>query len=233
MTRDELRTEIMVRAQDSSNVIAAASVYNGWINQAIKAIARAWNWPFLEKTDTEAFSAGDNIVDLNTDVRAIRKVSYASGTTQYPLAPIKPRVMKELYPDSSATGSPQVYTDGGYAQTVLTSPPVRQLKIAPVPDVDYTLTVSYIMEPPALSTGTHYPPFPVGFDEAIIQWCLVQVARLMSDFESAESARRAFKEEIDELIAVYSDWQVEKFEAINDDDTFSQVGRRGAVIWWQ
>lgn len=234
MILQELREEIRTRATDPSGVIATVPQYNRWINLAIKKIARSFNWPFLYKEVTETLVEGTATVILNSDVRALAKVSYteSTGTNTVHLPPISPRLLQESYTDTTNTGPPQAYTDGGFSQSSAGSPPLRVLKVGPTPDQDYTLNVRYIMSPAVLVQETDYPALPDDFDEAIILWALSQVYRMMNDYEAAAATTAAFKDEMDDLIRRFSEWQVEKFDVIRpDSDWISGVPSYGRLSW--
>lgn len=219
MQRSDLRTELQTRFFDTSNAIASTATLNRWLNLAVQQIGGSHNWPFHRKRDTETLSSGNPLVALNSDLRVITKVSYedASGA-RVPLVPVHERWLQDNYPDDGDTGAPVVYTDGGFEQATTTAPPVRQLRVAPVPDQNYTLTVSYMAQPTMGAGDTAYPPFPAEFDECILLWGCIQYARLMNDIEARQDYQRSYEEELKRLIARYSSWQAEVFERVSPEE---------------
>lgn len=229
MQRSDLRTELQTRFFDTSGAIASTTTLNRWLNLAVQTIGGSHNWPFHRKRDTETLTSGNALVSLNTDLRVLTKVTYAdSNGERIPLVPVYDRWLQDNYPDDTATGPPMGYTDGGYSQVSSTAAPVRQLRVVPVPDQTYTLTVTYYAQPTMGSADADFPPFPTEFDECLLLWCCIQYARLMNDFEARQDYQRSYEAEL-QRVRKYSSWQAEVFDRIQPEDVTR--GFLGDRVW--
>lgn len=217
MTRDEIVTEAQNRISDADAVIASAAQVQGWVNQGVRAVARAWNWPFLRIRSTIALTTGSTTFALPADFGKIEKVAYDDGSGNLiPVAPVPDRWMQDNYYSSSATGAPEMYTPAGLAAG---TPPLQSIRVVPKADQNYTMTVTYQRVPPKITSGTVYPLLPEEFDEAVILWVMRQYYRQVEDEIMVADKDRAYKEEVQSLVLNYGNWQYEGFShlrATND-----------------
>lgn len=236
MNRLGLRTEAENRIIDPGNAIASDSQINGWINQAIREIGRATMWPFLRVRATVLTVAGIGTVDLPSDCRSITKVSINEGldTAVSGVIPLSDRwIQHNLDTTDGTRGKPQAYTDGGFKQTVLTSVPVRTLRLWPIPDIAYTLNITYIRRGTVLTDDTHFPPFPEEFDEAILLWTMRQYYRQVEVESNMMVHESAYQRELQLLINHYGVETLEKYPAVLEDyESYEHITDNLNRTWW-
>jgi len=122
------------------------------IDYAIRRLS-SQPWWFLEKRDTIATVSGGEYLDVTASLSTIKDITITDGSWVHDLLPISLEEFNERYISGSEyKGLPHYFTLYG-----------SQLRLLPIPDASYTVTLYYSMIPPTISAGasnewtTNYP----------------------------------------------------------------------------
>ncbi len=115
------------------------------VRQAEERIYRDVLIPALRKSDTLTTTISNRLLTKPTDYLAPfhLAVTNGSGVTSI-LKPKQDDFLVEAYPNSTDTGLPLFYADHD----------VTNFSLGPVPDAAYSISISYMYDPPSITTAT-------------------------------------------------------------------------------
>lgn len=124
LSRSDLTSQI---ANAIADAVAEYQVRRFWFNQARDT--------FITVAGTEFYVSGSDPEDIPTDIAEIDSLTVTQGTTKYTLDPIGFTAGETLSSNTSSRGRPLFFS--WYAQ---------QIRLYPVPDAEYTVTISYLQK---------------------------------------------------------------------------------------
>lgn len=183
-----------------------------FINDAYWDIASREPWPFLEAQVTNiTTTAGSADITEPSDFGQVQSIVIDSqGIT---LQPKRWEWINKNYSGSlTTTGLPYYYYFIG-----------NQVKLYPIPDAAYTLTMQYLSVPTALTAGSDTPILPTRHHRVIVLGALISAYNMEDDGESADRFEKQYEKR---LALMRNDlWQRQYdrpdfVDAIADDDFY-------------
>lgn len=156
----------------------------GFLNDSYYDIASRQPWPFLEKSTTVNTTVGNDTLAVPADFdKALRLVIDAQGQILDParLDDVTSRFAGNL----NFTGLPFLYYFIG-----------DTVKLYPIPDAVYTVTVRYLAVPAELVNNTDSPILPKKHHRAVVLGALVDAYRMEDDNENASIFEGQFEKRL-------------------------------------
>ena len=131
--------------------------------------------PNLRKTSSLTLTIGNPLLVVPTDFLSAFSFGVTSGTTFSYLLNKDVNFMKESFPSSSTTGTPQYYALYG---TQTGTPLVQSFLLGPTPNAALTAELNYFYYPESIVTATN-TWLGDNFDSVLFNAVMVEAARFM------------------------------------------------------
>lgn len=196
-----LRAAVRLRTDSSANDTGLTSAnVDAFVNAALKHIALAADWEWLDAVATGTVTAGNGAIAAQAD---LGRVQYLVWTDTGEQVRRVARVEVAQIP-TTARGRPSVWSfDGSGA-----------IEVRPVPDATYPWELRYYKTEPALSGDGNSPLIPTAYDDGVIEYAAYLCFRFLHRLPEAREAREA-----------YNAW----FRGARDDQTRVRGGFRVRV----
>lgn len=176
--------DMIIEMQDHGFEDSSPDTLTGFINDAYYDICSRQPWPFLEALATVNTVANQVTLDVPADFdKAIRLVIDSEA------ARLEPARADDIYSRFNGaltdTGLPVAYYFVG-----------NEVRLYPIPDAAYTITLYYLKVPAALATNTDTPILPTKHHRAIVLGALVAAYRMEDDPGNADVFEAQFEKRL-------------------------------------
>jgi hypothetical protein len=168
----ELQNEVLAHGFDQS--VYRLRVQR-WLNEAQARIARILELPNQYVTSTITTVVGTDTYNLPSDVVRINGVTNASSPNELTYVEDAADINYNNQAGQSV-GEPQYYT--------LSSG--TTLRLSPIPDAVYSLTLDYYKAPSALSADTDVSAIPSDYHDVMISYALSRAYRSEDDMQMSQ-----------------------------------------------
>lgn len=191
------------RVRDSG--YSGAEITN-YINDTIRDVFNEYRLPFMETTQNYTLTVGvsdiTNGSGLPTNYSQAIDLILTTANKEKVIEYKDIREIDGLYtdPDDTTrhTSSVPLYWYY-YAQTI---------RVFPVPDAAYTLTLRYYKEPTELSADADVPPLPDSFEELLVVGAAYRVLQVKDNYDQAGILENKYNELLQKLVVRSSQAQV-------------------------
>lgn len=174
-----------------------------FINATYREVHSKNRWPFLEANDNTTFSTvvGQNIIDISAlggstpwrNIDAVRVQSDGTANSGQDMDYLQPQDMRSRETDySDYPGKPRNWT-------IID----QKLHLWPIPDMVYTLSIDYIIEPPDLVNPTDTPILPIPYHDVLVFGALKQIAMRERDLWSIGNYGQEYQRRLQEFEEEY------------------------------
>jgi uncharacterized protein YutD len=198
----DITTRVQQRVGDTG---FSSTEIKGYINDAQRDVFNEFRLPFMEDTQNYTVTAGSSDITNGAGlpsnyVQAIDLILTSNGEMVIPYKDF--REIDNYYPDPNDTvvhtaGKPQYWYF--YANTI---------RLFPVPDNAYTLTLRYFKAPIVLSATTDIPSIPPEFEEILVMGAAYRVLQVKENYDQAGILQNKYDEILKKLVMRYSQSQV-------------------------
>jgi hypothetical protein len=179
-----LQNEVLAHGFDANTY---RSRIKNWLNEAQSRIGRILELPNLYTTSTITTSSGTDTYDLPTDVIRINGVTNPNSPSE--LAYVNDPADVNYYNQAGQNmGEPQYYTYTG-----------TSLRLAPIPDATYSLTVDYYKSPTTLSNDTDTSVLPSDYHDVMISYALSRAYRSEDDMQMSQFFYAEFMRDLNQM----------------------------------
>lgn len=200
-----ITTRVQQRVRDTG---FSSSEIHSYINDAQRDIFNEYRLPFMETTQNYTLTSGvSDITDGNglptNFVQAIDIFLTTSGKESR----LEYKDIREIDQD---------YTDPDDTTRHTSSVPkyyyyyAETIKVFPVPDDAYTLTLRYFKSPTELSSNDDVPEIPSEFEEILVMGAAYRVMQVKDQYDIAAIMQNKYDELLQKLVVRYSQGQVGK-----------------------
>lgn len=168
----ELQNEVLAHGFDQT--VYRARVQR-WLNEAQSRIARILELPNQYGTATITTVVGTETYNLPSDVVRINGVTNASSPSELTYVE-DPADIAYNNQAGQSVGEPQYYT--------LSSG--TTIRLSPIPDAVYSLTLDYYKAPSALSADTDVSTIPSDYHDVMISYALSRAYRSEDDMQMSQ-----------------------------------------------
>jgi hypothetical protein len=202
-TTGDIVTRTQQRIRDTGY---SSTEIKSYINDAQNDVFNEYRLPFMQAVQLYTLVSGDsditNGVGLPTNyVQALNLTLTSTGQeTVLPYRDI--REIDELYPDPddttvNPTGPPAMWYY--YADTI---------KVYPVPNTAYTVSLQYYKKPTELSADGDVPELPPEFQELLVLGAAYRVLQVKDNYDQAGVLQNKYDEILQKLVVKFSQPQV-------------------------
>lgn len=190
MNLGQLRTSLQTKGWETDT----ATIQTEALNAAYRRVVAYKRWPFMEAEGTVTATVGQGNVSLAalTTLLSIDSIRLASGT-QYPEVSYRdPETVKAALHADRDNGTPVWWT---YYDD--------QLWLYPRPDLAYTVTVQYILDPPDLSADGDTPIIPAAYHDLLVWGAISDIAFRERDYTGQAVADQKYARLLREMEGSY------------------------------
>jgi hypothetical protein len=167
----EMQNEVL--AHGFQQEVYRARVKN-WLNEAQSRIARLLELPSLYATSTISAVNGTDTYNLPSDVIRINGVTNATSPLELTYVE-DPADINYSNQNGQNLGEPQYYAFTG-----------TSLRLSPVPNAAYTLTLDYYKAPSALAADGDTSSLPSDYHDVMISYALSRAYRSEDDMQMSQ-----------------------------------------------
>lgn len=180
-----MQNEVLAHGFDSS--VYRPRVRN-WLNEAQSRIARILELPSLYTTSTITTASGTDTYSLSSDVIRINGITNASSPNELTYVNDPADINYTNYAGQNM-GEPQFYTLSGQSS----------IRLSPVPDDAYTLTVDYYKSPTTLSGDSDVSALPADYHDVMISYALSRAYRSEDDSQMSQFFYSEFMRDLQQM----------------------------------
>ena len=166
-----MQNEVLAHGFDST--VYRTRVKN-WLNEAQGRIVRILELPSQYATFDITTVAGTDTYTPPTDLVRINGITNASSPSELSFVE-DPADINYLNQAGQSMGEPQYYTYTGSG-----------IRVSPVPDDVYTLTIDYYKSPTALSADSDVSTLPTDYHDVMISYALSRAYRSEDDMQMSQ-----------------------------------------------
>ena len=202
-TAGDLVTRVQQRIRDTGY---SSTEIKSYLNDTQNDIFNEYRLPFMQATQTYTLTAEvsdiTNGSGLPTNYVQALNLTLTSAGRETVLPYNDVRVIDDLYPDPDDTtinphGPPIAWYY--FAETI---------KVYPVPDAAYTLSLQYYKKPTELSSDADIPELPSEFQELLVLGAAYRVLQVKDNYDQAGVLQNKYDEILQKLAVKYSQAQV-------------------------
>lgn len=202
-TTGDIVTRVQQRIRDTGY---SSTEIKGYLNDTQNDVFNEYRLPFMETTQT--YTLTPDVSDISNGaglpanyVQAL-DITLTSSGRESVLQYVDVREIDNLYPDPDDTsinpsGQPTKWYF--YADTI---------KVFPVPDEAYTLSLRYFKKPTLLSSDADVPELPSQFEEILVVGAAYRVLQVKDNYDQAAILQNKYDEILQKLVVKYSQAQV-------------------------
>jgi hypothetical protein len=168
-------TELQTAVQDAVENSFSANDFSTMTKLAEQRIYNSVQLPNLRKTSSLTLTIGNPLLVVPTDFLSAFSFGVTSGTTFSYLLNKDVNFMREAFPSSTTTGTPQYYALYG---TQTGTPLVQSFLLGPTPNAALTAELNYFYYPESIVTATN-TWLGDNFDSVLFNAVMVEAARWM------------------------------------------------------
>lgn len=199
----DIVTKVQRRIRDTGY---SSTEIKDYINDAQDDALNEYRLPFMQTTQNYTLTAGVSDITNGTGlpsnyVQALDIVMTSSGREQT-LPYVDVREIDNFYPDADDTTINPANTPTRwyfYADTI---------RVFPVPDEAYTLTLRYYKKPTILVGDDDVPEIPSEFAELLVMGAAYRVLQVKDNYDQAAILENKYDEILQKLVVKYSQAQV-------------------------
>jgi hypothetical protein len=176
-----------------------------FINDAYYEVTSREPWTFMTKTNTVSTSNGVNTVTLPTDFSKVRSI--VDTTNGNPLIPERADTINKRFVGALTSGNvPKYYYFEG-----------NTIRLFPVPNGVFSLTVQYVAAPTALIQGGTEASIlvPPRHHRLLVVGALERLAKLESEWDAAQAHRAEFDLRLEEARQDFTTQQYDRPDYID------------------
>lgn len=202
-TCGEIVTKVQQRVRDTG--YSSTEVKN-YLNDTQNDVFNEYRLPFMQATQSYTLTAGvSDITDgsgLPSNYVQALDLTLTSLGREKVLTFMDVAAVDATYPDPDDTtvnprGAPDKWYN--YASTV---------KVFPVPDSAYTVSLRFYKKPTILSSDADIPELPSEFEELLVMGAAYRVLQVKDNYDQAGILQNKYDEILQKLVAKYSQAQV-------------------------
>jgi hypothetical protein len=168
-------SELQTAVQDAVENSFSANDFSTMTKLAEQRIYNSVQLPNLRKTSSLTLTIGNPLLVVPTDFLSAFSFGVTSGTTFSYLLNKDVNFMREAFPSSTTTGTPQYYALYG---TQTGTPLVQSFLLGPTPNAALTAELNYFYYPESIVTATN-TWLGDNFDSVLFNAVMVEAARWM------------------------------------------------------
>jgi hypothetical protein len=168
-------TELQTAVEDYTENTFSATDFATMTELAEQRIYNSVQLPNLRKTSNLTLTIGNPLLVVPTDFLSAFSFGVTSGTTFSYLLNKDVNFMREAFPSSTTTGTPQYYALYG---TQTGTPLVQSFLLGPTPSAALTAELNYFYYPESIVTATN-TWLGDNFDSVLFNAVMVEAARFM------------------------------------------------------
>jgi hypothetical protein len=174
MTLTEMIADVRERVGERTPNFWTDEFITARLNEGQTRFAREEKWQWLQTVDDAGqLTAGDNTLDLQTNVDFNRHFAIALYTVADPSTPIVP---KRVRPTEALRFRDRYTTDAEplYWYLVQTNAGAAEVRFVPSADQTYDVEYFYFRDPAPLVNGADESDIPPAYQEAVLSWATAQ-----------------------------------------------------------
>lgn len=199
----DIVTRVQQRIRDTGY---SSTEITSYINDAQRDIFNEYRFPFIQTT--QPYTLAPNVSDITNGsglpvdyVQALNLTLTNVGTNQL-LQYMDIRQIDEFYPDpdNPVTNPPSIPTKWYVSG--------ETIKVYPIPNSAYTLSLQYYKKPTTLSADSDVPEVPPEFEELLVLGASYRVLQVKDNYDQAGVLQNKFDEILQKLAVKYNQAQV-------------------------
>lgn len=199
----DLITRVQQRVGDTG--FSTSEIAN-YINDTIRDVYNEYTLPFMETSQAYTVTIGASDITngsgLPTNFVQAINLTYTSASGENIIPYIEYRELDNLYPDADdTTAHPAGYPEYWYKYGTT-------IRVYPVPSTAYAVTLKYMKEPTALSSGSDVPEVPTEFEEILVVGAAYRVLQVKDYYDQAAILQNKYDELLQKLVKKYSRGQI-------------------------
>lgn len=199
----DIVTKVQQRIRDTGY---SSTEIKNYLNDAQNDVFNEYRLPFMQATQNYTLTAGTSDITngsgLPTNYVQALDITLTTSGYEKVLPYVDVSEVDDVYPDpDDTTVNPSNVPSNWYyyADTI---------KVYPVPNAAYTLTLRYYKKPTILSSDSDVPDLPSEFEELLVVGAAYRVMQVKDNYDQAGILQNKYDEILQKLVAKYSQRQV-------------------------
>lgn len=199
----DIVTKVQQRIRDTGY---SSTEIKNYINDAQNDVFNEYRLPFMQAVQPYTLVSGTSDITNGTGLPTnyVQALNLTLTTTGYEsvIPYVATTEIDQLYPDpDDTTVNPNGVPDKWYyyAETI---------KVYPVPDSAYTVSLQYYKKPTLLSSDSDVPDLPSEFEELLVMGAAYRVLQVKDNYDQAAILQNKYDEILQKLVVKYSQAQV-------------------------